>query len=115
MPTNLENFIKAKRHHKNGNIKEAIKIYERLSKNSNSDSKLFFYLGTAYLQIKRFKEALHNFKEAIRLDEKVPDYYNNIGVTLSELNNDETAIENYNKALEIKPNFVDPIINIGIL
>ena len=114
MPTNLESFIKAKRHHKNGNIEKAIKIYERLSKNSNSDSKLFFYLGTAYLQIKGFKEALVNFEEAIRLDEKVPDYYNNIGVTLSELNNDETAIINYNKALEIKPNFVDPIINIGI-
>ena len=114
MPTNLENFIKAKRHHKNGNIKEAIKIYERLSKNSNLDSKLFFYLGTAYLQIKKFKEALLNFEEAIRLDEKVPDYYNNIGVTLSELNNDETAIDNYNKALKIKPNFVDPLINIGI-
>ena len=114
MPTNLENFIEAKKHHKNGNIEKAIKIYERLSKNINSDSKLFFYLGTAYLQIKRFKEALHSFEEAIRLDENVPDYYNNIGVTLSELNNDETAIDNYNKALKIKPNFVDPLINIGI-
>ena len=114
MLSELKKFIKAKTLHKNGNIDEAIKLYKKLLKTNNLDSRLFFYIGTAFLQKKNFKEAYKNLKEAIKIDNSIPDYFNNIGVALSELNKNEDAIKNYNEALRIKPNFVDPIINIGI-
>ena len=55
MLSELKKFIKAKTLHKNGNIDEAIKLYKKLLTTNNLDSKLFFYIGTAFLQKKILK------------------------------------------------------------
>lgn len=39
--------------------------------------------------------------------------YNNLGLALTEINKNEEAILNYNKALEINPNYSIAYNNIG--
>ena len=43
-----------------------------------------------------------------------PYSFNNLGIALSQLNQNEDALKNYKKALELKPNLIDAIINSGI-
>ena len=52
---------------------------------------------------------------AIEFRKDNASYYNNLGIALSQLNNNIDAIENYKKALKLDPNHLDANINLGLL
>ena len=114
MKNNIKILEKAKNLHQSGNLDDAIKYYKKLLRDIKDNSQVYFLIGTAYLQKKNYNNAYNCLIEAISLNKTIPNYFNNVGITLSELNKDEDAINNYKQALKLKPNYLDALINYAI-
>ena len=104
----------AKQVHLSGKIKDAQKIYLDLIKAEKNNNELFFLLGTTFLQLKNYEEAIKFLKKSIDIDKTFPNPYNNLGIALAETNMFYDAIENYNKAIKLNKNYIDAYLNRGI-
>jgi len=107
-------FKKAKDLHFEGQIKEAQKLYLKLIQKHKKNDKLFFLLGTSFLQIKKYNQAINYLNLSIKLNSKFADSYNNLGIALAETNNFSEAIKIYDKAIELNGKFKDAYLNKGI-
>lgn len=107
-------FKKAKNLHVEGQIKEAQKLYLKLIQKHKENDKLYFLLGTSFLQIKKYNQAINYLNLSIKLNSKFPDSYNNLGIALAETNNFSEAIKIYDKAIELNGKFKDAYLNKGI-
>ena len=86
---NISELIeKSKQLHRAGKIDDAIEKYKVLIKTIKNNSQIYYLLGTAFLQ-KNYKQALLYLTKAIKIKDDVETYYNNIGIALSQLNNNE--------------------------
>ena len=57
------------------------------------------------------KRAIEDYDEAIRLDSKNADAYNNRGAVYKRLGQNKSAIESYTQALEADPEYVAALTN----
>ena len=114
MTEDKENFNLGRQLHLSGKIKEAQKIYSNLCKRHKENHILFYLLGTTFLQLKNYKQAIFNLKKSLTLNDKYSDTYNNLGVALAETEKYSEAIENYNKAINLKNDYIDAYLNRGI-
>jgi Flp pilus assembly protein TadD len=71
-------------------------------------------LGLALGKLGQTDRALAAYREAIRLDPKIPEPYGNLGNALRK-SDPEAAIVNYRKALALQPHDVAARINLGNL
>jgi tetratricopeptide (TPR) repeat protein len=65
-----------------------------------------YRMGMMYYLSGQFKEAVDRFKEAIRLDPKYFEAYNELAITYADSGQYYPAIEPYQKAIKLKPNYV---------
>ena len=84
--------------------KSVITIMEEDAKNAPTPEK-YLNLSLHYFQTKKFKKTISAAKLAIKFNEKYAEAYNNIGIAHYMLGEYDLAIEAYNKALNIKPNY----------
>ena len=94
----------------NGKYDEAIISFKKALETKPDDAAVAYtynYRGAAYRELGMFKDALSDFGKAIEFN--VPNHalpYLNKGIVLYDYTgNDEEAITNINKAIEIKPKF----------
>jgi len=66
-----------------------------------SDSMAHYYLGRLYYTIQRFPQAASEFQTVIRLDPTYVKAYDNLGLALEALGDEEAAIQSYHKAIEL--------------
>lgn len=71
-------------------------------------------LANVYKEIKKYDDAILNYKKAIRLNINYAEAYNNLGITFKEIKNEKEAEKNYQKAIELNPNYAEAYNNIGI-
>jgi len=109
-----EKFNIAKQLHSSGKIKESQKIYLDLVKIYKNNYILFYLIGTTFLQLKKFDEAINHFDTSIKLNSNFPEAYNNLGIALAEKEKYSKALVNYNKAIKLKDDYIDAHINRGI-
>ena len=109
-----EKFNIAKQLHSSGKIKESQKIYLDLVKIYKNNYILFYLIGTTFLQLKKFDEAINHFDTSIKLNSNFPEAYNNLGIALAEKEKYSKALVNYNKAIKLKGDYIDAHINRGI-
>tara|TARA_B110000305_G_C19420231_1_gene630474 strand:+ start:116 stop:2074 length:1959 start_codon:yes stop_codon:yes gene_type:complete len=114
MSTDEEKFDKAKQLHSSGRIKESQKIYLDLAKIYKKNHTLFYLIGTTFLQLNKFDEAIDNFKNSINLDSNFPEIYNNLGIALAKKEKNTEALVNYNKAIKLKNDYIEAHINRGV-
>ena len=114
MSTDEEKFDKAKQLHSSGRIKESQKIYLDLAKIYKKNHTLFYLIGTTFLQLNKFDEAIDNFNNSINLDSNFPETYNNLGIALAEKEKYTEALVNYNKAIKLKNDYIEAHINRGV-
>ena len=107
-------FNLAKQLHLSGKISESQKLYLKLTKKYKNNNKLFFLLGTTFLQLKKYDSAIKYLNISISLNSKFSDSFNNIGIALAEIKNYSEAIKNYDKAITLKINYVDAYLNKAI-
>lgn len=66
--------------------------------------------GDILMARRMYREAIETYREGIR---DVAVMYNKIGIAYHHLNDLNAALENYNKALSISPDYAEAINNIG--
>jgi len=90
--------------HNSGELEKAENIYTQiLNANPNEivKSVIFKHRGMAFFAQNKYQEALADFKKSIEYDSKNFRSYYYIGIVYSLLDDDEAAIEFFNKSLEI--------------
>ena len=107
-------FDLAKQLHTSGRVKEAQKIYIKLLKIYKKNHLLLYFVGTTFLQLKKYDEAINNFEQSLKYNSFFPETYNNLGVALAEKKKYSLALNNYNKAINLKVDYVDAYLNRGI-
>ena len=113
----IDNSIKfglAKKLHLSGKIEESQKIYLQLATTNKKNHELFFLLGTTFLQLKNYDNAINNFNKSISINSNFPNTYNNKGIALAEKRDYSEAIINYDKAIKLKKDYADAYLNKGI-
>ena len=98
---------------KNSLFSEAIDLLNSSIKEDLNNFKLYFLLGTAYLQINNLDLAEKNLKNSIRLNEKFSGAFHNLGVVLNLKKNFNEAKIQFLNALKIKPDNLDSLIELG--
>ncbi len=114
MNADEKNFERAKQLHQSGKIKEAQKIYLKLLKNYKKNHLLYYFVGTTYLQLQNYDDAINSFKQSLIHNSFFAETYNNLGIALAEKQKYSLAIDNYNKAINLKTNYIDAYLNRGI-
>jgi tetratricopeptide (TPR) repeat protein len=61
-----------------------------------------------------FKSAVKNFKKAVELDPRYASAYNGLGTVYVKANNIEAAIDCWEKALRINPEFSIAVYNLAL-
>ena len=113
MENKEKRFNLAKELHQSGKITEAQEIYLDLVKEQEND-KLYFLLGTSYLQLKQFDRAIEYLNRSIEINPNLPNSYNNRGIVFSELKKFEKAIIDYDKVISLNPKFLEAHLNKAI-
>jgi tetratricopeptide (TPR) repeat protein len=103
-----------------GNHKEAIELFDKcLTTGSLSDSSLartYRNIGIAKKRDGQLEGAIESYSIALSLNPSDPwDDYVNRGNAWSELGEYKKAFANYEKALELKPNYNEVFYNRGIV
>ncbi|MDR3665606.1 MAG: tetratricopeptide repeat protein [Ignavibacteriaceae bacterium] len=92
---------------------KAITVLEEGRAKFPNDTKLLSTLSSAYVASNRLSVAIDAFKSLAESDPKKENLYN-YGVVLLGAEKYEDAIKQFNKALEIDPNYQNAIYNIAV-
>jgi len=84
-------------------------------KSTVSDSANLIKIGKDLLDAGKYEEAITKLSEAITTDPSNPVYYYYRGVAFERSENREKAVEAYQKAAELKPDFILPLSRAGII
>lgn len=79
------------------------------------DADLIVYELNYYLQNQKYAEAEENLKLAIKKEPDNKQLYFSLGVVYDQLGDTEKAIEAYEKAIELDPDYFDAVYNLGAL
>lgn len=107
-------FNEATALHERGLFSEAIARYAALRKQAPDDAKLAFLHGTALLQNNQLQSAEAALCEAVRLNGNLASAHNNLGMVHMRQECWADAIACFERALAIKPQHADALLNAGI-
>ncbi len=101
---------------------EAIEIFRNLLPKAEGSQKvaLLNHIGICFYNQSKLEQALGYYKESLELAEEIQDEkgivanLNNIGVVYAAKKDYDTAIRDYNKAIELDPNYAAAFCNRGI-
>lgn len=72
----------------------------------------YFYLGNVNYLTKEYNKAKFCYEKSLRTDPGKAEAYNNLGAALYHLSETEEALENFNKALALKKEYLEPQNNL---
>jgi tetratricopeptide (TPR) repeat protein len=96
-----------------GNTNEAVDICQSILRQQPDNSDTLNFLGVVAHQTGRQKVAIEYLENAIRLDDGIPEYYNNCGEAYRALHEYDLAIARFGQAITIKPDYVAAHNNLG--
>ena len=80
----------------------------------NKKATAYYKCGMAYRAVRHFKDAAHQFSQAIGLDSEYAAAYYNRGIAYAGLKQHVEAITDFNKAVSFNPKCADTYFNRGI-
>ncbi len=95
-----------------GQLKEAERCY-RQALAIQADAQSYLNLGTALYALGLHKQAIEAFQQALSLNPKLADGWNDLGETWRDQGNMAEAIKCYRKALERQPDHDRALYNMG--
>ena len=110
----------------NEKLKLLIELYNRgkfqdvLIKGNTIKSKfprsliIYNILGASNTGLKKYSDAINCYNEALKIDNSLPDTYNNIGVAYQKKGDQQMAIKNFEKAIKLKSDYPEAYNNLGI-
>ena len=114
MNSKEEIFNQAKKLHLAGNINEAKNLYSKLVEEDKNNFLFQNLLGTTFLQLKKYNEAIKHLDISIKLNPNFAESYANRGIALAEQHQYQEAITSYDKAINFKNNYYNAYLNKGI-
>ncbi|KRB59157.1 tetratricopeptide repeat protein [Flavobacterium sp. Root186] len=98
-------------------IKSKVASTDKENKNSVSNNKeamKYYELGIEESKKNNFKEAIENYKKAVKIDPNFAFAYDNMGICYRKLEQYDEAIDAYEKSLKIDPQGLLPLQNIAV-
>jgi protein O-GlcNAc transferase len=106
----LRNALRA---HQTGNYAEAARLCQDILRAAPRNLMALHLLGYVQLQTGNFVEAERLLGEAFKID-PAPETIYNRGCALQNLRRDEEALRCFQRAIALKPDFLDALVNCGI-
>ena len=97
----MDNFERGNKLFKCEDYIAAIEEYKLCQDNYNEVACLY-NIGTCYIKLKQWEDAILYIKKAIRLREK-SEYYFNLGYCYAKLKQNQKSIEYFKRSLELNP------------
>ena len=113
MATIKDVLAEALAHHRSGRLAEAAAGYEAVLGTVPDHPDALHLLGVVYLQAGYPREAEARIRAAIRADQDVADYHDNLGSALRALNRAEEAEAAHRAAIRLRPDFAQAFYNLG--
>jgi tetratricopeptide (TPR) repeat protein len=110
-----EMFAEALRSHQSGQLAEAERRYRDILARDPRHADSLHLLGVLTHQRGQHSSAVELIGQAIALRDNVPFFHNNRGLALKELGNIDAAAADYERALALKPDYVEALSNLGNL
>ena len=98
--------------YKEKKYKKVLKYGEKLIKKIPNDYELINILGVSSINLEEFREAEKYFKKLLSL-KQTPELYYNYANILKKLKKYKEAINFFNKAISLNPNFSEAYNNLG--
>jgi len=96
-------------------LDKAVDAMARASELNPTDLDNFRNLGIAYLELQRVEDAEKAFKAITVQYDRYAAAYNGLGLVAIRRGDGDTARQNFEKAIELDPKQVEPLLNLGLL
>lgn len=111
---NQQKFNYAIELHQSGDLNKAIDIYFALLATDQLNPYLLFLIGSVYIELALFEQALIFLNRSIELNSNNPISYYNLGLAYQSLQRFDEAISLYQLAIQIEPNYAEAHNNLGV-
>ena len=95
-------------------FEKAINAMEQAHRLNPNDLNNLLNLGMAYLQLGRLKESEQSFRDITAQNDRFSAAYNGLGLVAVQRGDAETARRQFEKAIEVNPNEVKSLLDLGI-
>jgi tetratricopeptide (TPR) repeat protein len=108
-------FAKARTLQQSGKIAEAIRLYEKVLRQTPEHAIALNYLGIANYQLGNLLQAVPLLQKALALKPDIAGTHYNLATTLHKLCRYEEAVHHYKKAIAIKPDDFEAYNNLAVV
>ncbi len=91
-----------------------LKLSQQWVKKQPEDADAWYFLGSAYSDLKQYNQAIQAYREALRIQPENSVAWYNLGVTYGNFKQYDQAIQAYREALRIKPENAAAWNNLGV-
>lgn len=98
-----DHYRAARDHHLAGRYQEAEAGYNTALNQTPEDYLLLFFLGTLFMQTKRYGLGLTALFRSAELNQQVPEVFNNMGMCLKNMGRHAEAMLAFQRAIRMKP------------
>src|ERR1043166_7202956 len=106
-------FTKAIELHQRGDLGQAESLYRQVLQAVPAHLDGLNLLGVLAVQTGRHELAVELIGKAIAVNDRVPDFHNNIGEALRRMGNLERAADHFTKAVDLEPKFLEARQNLA--
>lgn len=96
-------------------LPSAVEAMEKASHVNPTDLDNLRNLGIAYLQLSRVVDSEKAFRAITLQDDRYAAAYNGLGLVAIRRGDGDTARQNFQKAIDLDPEQVEPLLNLGLL
>jgi tetratricopeptide (TPR) repeat protein len=100
--------------HKNGNYREAERMYRTILEQNPRHPGALHLLGVLAHEAGQLETAMQLIREAIKIQPSVASFHNNLGNVLEKANCHEEAQACYQQAITLHPQYADAHYNLGL-
>ncbi|MCH8033226.1 MAG: tetratricopeptide repeat protein [Bacteroidetes bacterium] len=111
----MDEYNKAIEYFNNKEYPPAEKVLLNLLEQNYNDYDVLNFLGIIQLYLENFKKAINYFNQVIFLYDRHSIAYYHLAYCHEKNGNNDLAINNYKKAINIDPKFIDSYLNLGQL
>ncbi len=98
-----------------GDTEKAIQEFQLAARNDGSDAYVVYHLGVLHYHEGKYRAAADYFRKAISRDRQMADARFFLGETLLKLGDEDKAIREYERAIEIDPNYISARAKLDLL
>ncbi len=108
-----EQILKAQQYQRQGDLAEALLIYQQLLDSHPNDSDILHQIGILYAQQANYPDSLKYLQLALQNQPRSSAIYNSLGNVYLRQNDSEAALKEYRKAIKIDAHYAIAFNNIG--